>query len=95
MKSPRRKITVLFQVCKLILGHLIDKLAKKYGIDDLQSRAFRLWSHLVFILFTLLCTVLWYMWDLTNPMGQHLGVRVSEDGRIVSGNSSIPGLGKT
>jgi hypothetical protein len=31
MKSPKRKVTVLSQVCKLIPGHFVDKLAKGSG----------------------------------------------------------------
>jgi hypothetical protein len=52
MKCKRRHIpaghsyTVLKQVCNLIPGGLVDRLAKKYGVDE-RSRTFRPWSHTV------------------------------------------------
>lgn len=46
MKPPKRKVTVLKQICKLIPGHLVDKLAREHGVDK-QSRTFSPWSHTV------------------------------------------------
>jgi hypothetical protein len=36
----------LKQVCNLIPGHMVERLAKEYGVDE-QSRTFRPWSHVV------------------------------------------------
>jgi hypothetical protein len=47
--ATRTKLSVLAQVCKLIPGHLVPKLAGQYGIDK-QARKFTPWSHLVALL---------------------------------------------
>lgn len=44
------KLSVLAQVCNLIPGHLVSKLAKEYGIDK-QARTFTPWSHVVSLLY--------------------------------------------
>lgn len=44
MKPSKRKVTVLKQVCNLVPGHLVEKLAKEHGIE---TRAFSEWSHIV------------------------------------------------
>jgi hypothetical protein len=46
MKPSKRKITVLKQICKLIPGNVVSKLAKKHGVDK-QSRSFSPWSHVI------------------------------------------------
>jgi len=46
MPPSKKKITVLKQVCNLIPGNLVQKLAKKHGVDK-QSRSFSPWSHVV------------------------------------------------
>jgi Transposase DDE domain/Domain of unknown function (DUF4372) len=50
-KIPAKsKLPVLAQVCKLIPGHLVPKLAREYGLDT-QARTFTVWSHVVSLLF--------------------------------------------
>jgi hypothetical protein len=71
MKSSKRKITVLSQVCKLIPGHLVDKLAKKYGVDR-QTRTFTPWSHVVTLLFTQLSHAL-SLNDVCDALNNHSG----------------------
>lgn len=44
------KLSVLAQVCNLIPGHLVGKLARKHGIDR-QARTFTPWSHVVSLLY--------------------------------------------
>lgn len=44
------KYTILKQVCNLIPGHLVLRLAKEYGVD-VRSRTFTPWSHIVSLLF--------------------------------------------
>jgi hypothetical protein len=39
MKSSTKKVTVLKQICNLVPGHLVKKLAKHHGVDR-QSRTF-------------------------------------------------------
>ena len=38
------------QLCKLITGHLVAKIARKYGIDK-QARTFSPWSRVVALLY--------------------------------------------
>lgn len=48
--ATKSKLCVLAQVCNLIPGHLVPKLAKKHGIDK-QSRTYTPWSHVVSLLY--------------------------------------------
>jgi hypothetical protein len=56
MKKQRNHIpaghtyTILKQLCNLIPGHLVSKLAKQYGVEA-RSRTFTPWSHVVSLLF--------------------------------------------
>ena len=43
MKSTRSKFSTLKQICELIPGHLVAKLARKHGVDE-QARTFSPWS---------------------------------------------------
>lgn len=49
-KPAKAKFSVLCQLCNLIPGHLVKKLASKHGIDR-QARTFGAWSHVVSLLF--------------------------------------------
>ncbi len=49
--ATKSKFCVLAQVCNLIPGHLVSKLARKYGIET-QARTFTAWSHVVAPLYT-------------------------------------------
>ena len=51
MNPSRHKMTVLAQICKLIPGHMVNKLAAKHGVEE-QARTFSPWSHVVSLLFT-------------------------------------------
>lgn len=46
MKSTRSQFSTLQQVCSLIPGHLVAKLARRHGVDS-QARTFSPWSHVV------------------------------------------------
>ena len=48
--ATEAKLTVLGQICKLIPGHLVSKLARKHGVDK-QARRFTPWSHVVSLLY--------------------------------------------
>lgn len=50
MKSARSKFSTLQQICAYIPGHLVAKLARKYGVDE-QARTFSPWSHIVALLY--------------------------------------------
>ena len=49
-KSTRSKFSTLKQVCELIPGRLVAKLARKHGVDE-QARTFSPWSHVVALLY--------------------------------------------
>jgi len=49
-KPARSRITVLQQVCKLIPGHLVKKIAKETGAES-KARTFSSWSHVVSMLY--------------------------------------------
>ena len=57
MKPARHQFTVLKQICDLIPGHLVPKLARQYGVEA-QSRSFTPWSHTVALLFAQLAHAL-------------------------------------
>jgi hypothetical protein len=50
MKPARSNITIIKQICEMIPGHLVTKLAKEYGVDK-QSRKITPWSHVVALLY--------------------------------------------
>ena len=45
-----KKYTMFKQVCNLIPPHLVNELAKEYGVDE-QSRTFTPWSHVVALIY--------------------------------------------
>ena len=49
MKPTNSKYTALSQICKLIPGGLVPRLARKHGVDK-KSRSFSPWSHVVAML---------------------------------------------
>ncbi|MBN1670874.1 MAG: IS4 family transposase [Kiritimatiellae bacterium] len=46
----RHSYTILKQLCNLIPGHMVEKCAKAYGVDE-RSRTFTPWSHVVSLLY--------------------------------------------
>ena len=50
-KPAAAKLSVLAQVCKLIPGHLVAKLARKHEVEK-KARTFTPWSHVVSLLYT-------------------------------------------
>jgi len=70
--ATKSKFCVLAQVCNLIPGHLVSKLARKYGIET-QARTFTAWSHVV----ALLCALLTHaigLNDVCNGLRHHAGL---------------------
>ncbi len=49
-KPTRTNLSVLAQLCKLIPGHLVSKVAREYGVDK-KARTFSPWSHVVALLY--------------------------------------------
>lgn len=46
MKTARHQFSILKQICELIPGHLVPKLAREHGVDK-KCRTFDPWSHVV------------------------------------------------
>ena len=67
MKSSKRKVTVLKQICKLIPGHLVEKLAKRHSV---QSRTYSPWSHVVSLFYTQLSHAL-SLNDVCDTLSNH------------------------
>jgi hypothetical protein len=72
MKSSKRKVTILKQICNLIPRNLVSKLAHKHQIDK-QSRSFTPWSHIVTLIFSQLAHSL-SLNDVTDTLRNHEGV---------------------
>lgn len=45
-----KKYTMFKQVCNLIPGHLVNELAKEYGVEE-KSRTFLPWSHVIALIY--------------------------------------------
>lgn len=69
MKPNKSKLTILQQVCQLIPGHIVQKLANKHKI---QTRSFSPWSHLVSMLYAQLAHSI-SLNDICDCLGNHSG----------------------
>ncbi|MDF7826939.1 IS4 family transposase [Pontiellaceae bacterium B12227] len=49
-KPAGHRYTTLKQLCNMIPGHMVSKLAKEHGVDA-QSRTFTPWSHVVSVMY--------------------------------------------
>ena len=72
MNPSRHKMTVLTQICKLVPGHMVNKLAAKHGVDE-QARTFSPWSHVVSLLFTQVSHAMGLN-DVCDTLRNHKGV---------------------
>ena len=72
MKPARHQFTVLKQICDLVPGHLVPKLARQYGVEA-KSRSFTPWSHTVAMLFAQLAHAL-SLNDVVDTLRNHGGV---------------------
>ena len=50
IKPTRSNFNILRQICNLIPGHLVPKLARETGVED-KARTFKPWSHVVTIIY--------------------------------------------
>jgi hypothetical protein len=67
----RGKLTVLAQLCNLIPGHLVAKLAREHGVDA-KARTFTAWSHVVAMLYAQLTHVIGLN-DVVDALRHHVG----------------------
>ena len=51
MNPSKHKMNVLSQICKLIPGTLVPKLAREYGVTG-RSRSFSPWSHVTALMYS-------------------------------------------
>lgn len=70
--ATKSKFCVLAQVCNLIPGHLVSKLARKYGIEA-QARTFTPWSHVVALLYAQLTHAIGLN-DVCDGLRHHAGL---------------------
>lgn len=72
MNPSKHKMTVLAQICKLIPGHMVKKLAEKHGVDE-QARTFSPWSHVVSLMFAQVSHAMGLN-DVCDALQNHKGV---------------------
>jgi len=71
MKSSRRKVTVLSQICNLVPRNLVQKLAREHKVDK-QARSFSPWSHIVSLFFAQISHAL-SLNDVCDALSNHDG----------------------
>ena len=67
----RGKLSVLAQLCNLIPGHLVGKLAKTCGVEA-KARTFSAWSHVVAVLYAQLTHAIGLN-DVCDALHHHVG----------------------
>jgi hypothetical protein len=72
MNPPKRKVTVLKQISKLIPRNLVSKLASKHGVDK-QSRKYTPWSHVLTLMYAQLSHAM-SLNDICDAIGNHSGI---------------------
>ncbi len=71
MKSSTKKVTVLKQICNLVPGYLVEKLARQHKVNR-QSRTFTPWDHVVSLFYTQLSHAL-SLNDVCDALSNHQG----------------------
>lgn len=71
MKPTRSKFSTLQQICLLIPGHMVAKLARKHGVQK-KSRTFTPWSHVVVMMYAHLAHAVGLN-DVCDAVGAHRG----------------------
>lgn len=88
MKKPARsKLSVLGQVCKLIPGHLVAKLARKHGVDK-KARAFSPWSQVVALLYAQLTHAIGLN-DVCDGLRHHAGKLAAIRGAMAPARNTL------
>jgi len=72
MAPAKHKYTILQQICQHIPGHLVTKLAQKFGVDKV-ARSFSPWSHIVTMLYVQVAHCL-SLNDVADALRNHSGV---------------------
>ena len=92
-KPANSKFCVLAQLCKLIPGHLVGKLARAHGIDK-QARKFSPWSHVVSLLYAPL-THATGLNDVCDGLRHHGGLLGSIRGAVAPARNTLSHANKT
>ena len=72
MENTRSQFSMLKQICELIPGHLVPKLAREYGVEK-KCRTFDSWSHVVSLIYSQLAHSL-SLNDVSDTLRNHSGV---------------------
>lgn len=86
-KPARGNLCVLAQLCKLIPGHLVPKLARKYGVDK-RARSFRPFSHVVSLLYAQLTHAIGLN-DVCDGLRHHGGKLASIRGAVAPARNTL------
>lgn len=94
-KQPaiKSKFCVLAQVCNLIPGHLVSKLARKHGIET-QARTFTAWSHVVALLYAQLTHAIGLN-DVCDGLRHHAGLLGSVRGALPPARNTLSHANRT
>ena len=91
--ATKSKFCVLAQVCNLIPGHLVAKLARKYGIEA-QARTFTPWSHVVALLYAQLTHAIGLN-DVCDGLRHHAGLLGGVRGAVPPARNTLSHASKT
>ena len=72
METARHQFSILKQICELIPGHLVTKLAREHGVEE-KCRTFDPWSHVISLLFAQISHAL-SLNDVCDTLRNHSGV---------------------
>lgn len=92
-KPAKSRLSILGQVCKLIPGHLVSKLARKHGIDK-QARKFSAWSHVVSLLYAQLTHAIGLN-DVCDGLRHHRGLLGTIRGAFAPARNTLSHANKT
>lgn len=92
-KPAKAKIPVLSQICKLIPGHLVSKLAREHGVDK-KARTFTPWSHVVSLLYAQL-THAFGLNDVCDALRNHARWLGSIRGAVAPSRNTLSHANKT
>lgn len=92
-KPAKTKLSVLGQVCKLIPGHLVIKLARKHGVDK-RARTFTPWSHVVSLLYAQLTHAIGLN-DVCDGLRLHSGLLGAIRGAVAPARNTLSHANKT
>lgn len=85
--QPKSRLSVLRQVCELIPAHLVNKIARKHGVDK-KARQFTPWSHVVSMLFAQISAAI-SLNDVCDNLRNHRGLLATIRGAIFPSRNGL------